>query len=261
MTRNLFEQQMHHLQDEILELGSTVEQSLLEVVTALRRRDVAAARKIEAHDAVINKKRFAIEEECLTLIATQQPMARDLRVLAAILEVITELERMGDYVKGIAHIITLLGPDPLPPDLLDHFDTMANQATRMLLRSLKAFLAGDAAEAKAIPLDDDEVDKLYNRIYHELVNQMIANPEFDRSRNPPALGCAQPGTLRRPGDQHLRTDALHRHRRADGNFLHGGRSRIISVLFHGSCRPSSFRSNEWECKASSRIFFVNRRGL
>lgn len=177
MTRNLFEQQLHHLQDDILELGSSVEQSLIEVVAALRRRDLAAARKIEAHDAVINKKRFAIEEACLTLIATQQPMARDLRILAAILEVITELERMGDYVKGIAHIITLLGPEPLPPDLLDHFDTMASQATRMLLRSLQAFLAGDAVAAKAIPRDDDEVDKLYNQIYRELVNQMIANPD------------------------------------------------------------------------------------
>jgi phosphate transport system protein len=177
MTRNLFEQQLHRLQDEILELGNSVVQSVQEVVIALRRRDLAAARKIEAHDQVINKKRFAIEESCLTLIATQQPMARDLRILAAILEVITELERMGDYVKGIAHIITLLGPDPLPPDLLDHFDTMSAHATQMLHHSLEAFLAGDAAAAKSIPKEDDEVDKLYNLIYRELVNQMIAHPD------------------------------------------------------------------------------------
>jgi phosphate transport system protein len=177
MTRNVFEQQMHRLQDDILKLGGAVEQSLLEVVAALRRRDLVAARKIVARDEVINKKRFTIEESCLTLIATQQPMARDLRILAAILEVITELERMGDYVKGIGHIITLLGPEPLPPDLLDHFDTMAALATRMLRRSLEAFLAGDAQTAKAIPRDDDEVDKLYNQVYRELVNQMIANPD------------------------------------------------------------------------------------
>jgi phosphate transport system protein len=177
MTRNLFEQQLHRLQDEILELGSSVDKSLLEVVVALRRRDLAAARRLEAHDDVVNKKRFAIEEDCLTLIATQQPMARDLRILAAILEVITELERMGDYVKGIAHIITMLGPDPLPPDLLDHFDSMASKSTKMLRRSLDAFIAGDAKAAKAIPNGDDEVDKLYNTIYRELINQMIANPD------------------------------------------------------------------------------------
>jgi phosphate transport system protein len=177
MTRNLFEQQLHRLQDEILELGSSVDQSLMEAVVALRRRDLASARRLEAHDEIINKKRFAIEEDCLTLIATQQPMARDLRILAAILEVITELERMGDYVKGIAHIITMLGPEPLPPDLLDHFDAMAARSTEMLRQSLQAFLAGDAKAAKAIPAGDDEVDKLYNLIYRELVRQMIANPE------------------------------------------------------------------------------------
>jgi len=177
MTRNLFEQQLHRLQDEILELGSSVDKSLLEVVVALRRRDLAAARRLEAHDEIINKKRFAIEEDCLTLIATQQPMARDLRILAAILEVITELERMGDYVKGIGHIITMLGPEPLPPDLLDHFDSMASLSTKMLRRSLDAFIAGDARAAKAIPAGDDEVDKLYNLVYRDLLNQMIANPE------------------------------------------------------------------------------------
>jgi phosphate transport system protein len=177
MTRNLFEQQLHRLQDEILELGSSVDKSLLEAVIALRRRDLATARRLEAHDEVINKKRFAIEEDCLTLIATQQPMARDLRILAAILEVITELERMGDYVKGIAHIVTLLGPEPLPPDLLDHFDAMASHSTKMLRLSLEAFLAGDAKAAKTIPAEDDEVDKLYNEIYRELVQQMIANPD------------------------------------------------------------------------------------
>ena len=177
MTRNLFEQQLHRLQDEILELGSSVDKSLLEVVVALRRRDLAAARRLEAHDEVINRKRFAIEEDCLTLIATQQPMARDLRILAAILEVITELERMGDYVKGIAHIITMLGPEPLTPDILDHFDSMASKSTKMLRRSLDAFLAGDAKAAKEIPSGDDEVDKLYNLVYRDLLNQMIENPE------------------------------------------------------------------------------------
>jgi len=177
MTRNLFEQQLHRLQDEILELGSSVDQSLMEVVVALRRRDLAAARRLEAHDEVINRKRFAIEEDCLTLIATQQPMARDLRILAAILEVITELERMGDYIKGISHIITMLGPKPLPPDLLDLFDEMVAQGNKMLQRSLEAFIAGDVEAAKAIPAGDDEVDKLYNMVYRELVKQMIADPE------------------------------------------------------------------------------------
>jgi phosphate transport system protein len=177
MTRELLEQRISHLQQEVLHLGITVEQSVLDVVAALRRRDTAVARRIEAQDREINEHRFGLEDECLTLIATQQPMARDLRLLAAVLEIITELERMGDYAKGIAHIILMLGPEPLPPDLLDHFDKMASIATRMLHKALEAFVAGDDQAARTIPDQDDEVDSLYNLVYRELVAQMIRNPE------------------------------------------------------------------------------------
>jgi phosphate transport system protein len=177
MTRELLEQRISHLQQEVLHLGITVEQSILDVVAALRRRDTAVARRIEAQDREINEHRFGLEDECLTLIATQQPMARDLRLLAAVLEIITELERMGDYAKGIAHIILMLGPEPLPPDLLDHFDKMATAATKMLRKALEAFVAGDDKTARTIPAQDDVVDNLYNLVYRELVAQMIRNPE------------------------------------------------------------------------------------
>lgn len=176
MTRELLERRIHHLQDEVLVLGSMVEQSILDAVSALRSRDVASAQRIVARDRIINERRFVIEDASLTLMATQQPMARDLRILAAILEVITELERMGDYAKGIAHIVTLLEPDPIPPDLLDQFDAMTAKANRMLHRALEAFIAGDEQAARAIPPADDEVDRLYVLIYRNLVARMIANP-------------------------------------------------------------------------------------
>jgi phosphate transport system protein len=177
MTREILERRLHHLQDEVLNLGSMVEQSAVDAVKALRRLDTASAQKIENRDGYINQRRFAIEEECLILMATQQPMAHDLRLLAAILEVITELERMGDYVKGIAHIISLLGPDPLPPNLPDHFDAMTAKANSMLHRALGAFVDNNDKAARAIPTEDDEVDRLYNVIYHELVQQMISDPQ------------------------------------------------------------------------------------
>jgi phosphate transport system protein len=176
MTREILERRLHHLQDEVLNLGSMVEQSAVDAVTALRRLDVASAQTIEARDGIINQRRFAIEEECLTMMATQQPMAHDLRLLAAILEVITELERMGDYVKGIAHIIPLLGTDPLPAALLEHFVSMVVQANSMLHRALGAFVSGDDKTSRVIPSEDDGVDRLYNVIYHELVQRMIADP-------------------------------------------------------------------------------------
>jgi phosphate transport system protein len=177
MTRELLEQRLHQLEEDVLALGSMVEQAALDVMKALRKRDTAAARKLIANDSIINRRRFAIEEDCLAVIATQQPAAHDLRMIAAVFEVITELERMGDYVKGIAHIITMLGPEPLPPDLLDHFDTMSTRATAMLHRALGAFTSGDAKLAREIPSDDDEVDRLYNQIYRDLLSQMIANPD------------------------------------------------------------------------------------
>jgi phosphate transport system protein len=177
MTREVLERRLHHLQDEVLNLGSMVEQSAVDSVSALRRLDVSAARKVETRDDFINRRRFAIEEECLVMMATQQPMAHDLRLLAAILEVITELERMGDYVKGIAHITPLLGPDPLPPAPLEHFVAMVIQANSMLHRALSAFVSGDDKTARAIPIEDDQVDQLYNQIYHELIQRMISNPQ------------------------------------------------------------------------------------
>jgi phosphate transport system protein len=177
MTREIFERKLHHLEDEVLSIGSMVETAFTNVIGTLRSRNLDDAHKIEASDSKINERRFAVEEECITLMATQQPMARDLRILAAILEVITELERMGDYAKGIAHIITMLGPDPIPPDLLDDFDAMGVRAVSMLHRALIAFVAIDEKAARTIPADDDAVDKLYNQIYRALLGLMAAKSE------------------------------------------------------------------------------------
>jgi phosphate transport system protein len=177
MTRALLDQRLRQLVDEVLLLGSMVEQSAVDSVDALRFRDAAWAKKIEGRDRLINDHRFAIERECLELIATQQPMAHDLRILAAALEVITEIERMGDYIKGIAHVIPQLNPEPLPRDLPERFDAMAERANGMLRRALAAFAAGDERKARAIPSEDDEVDRLYGEVYHELVDGLTAHPE------------------------------------------------------------------------------------
>ena len=109
MLRKTFENEIQHLKDEIILMGSMVEQSLLDSVAALKKRDVEASREIVQRDNIVNEKRFHLENEVMIIIATQQPMARDLRVLASILEVISELERMGDYAKGIGVINVRMG--------------------------------------------------------------------------------------------------------------------------------------------------------
>lgn len=176
MPRETLDRQIHHLQDEVLLLGSMVEQTMLESVDALKRRDIQTSKRIFASDRLINEKRYAIENAILILIATQQPMARDLRLMAAILEVIIELERMGDYAKGIAKVNLRLEDTVLPINLQD-FSTMAQKAVDMLHRALGAFIAENPQQAHEIPGEDDEVDEMYNQIYKKIVAAMMANPE------------------------------------------------------------------------------------
>ena len=175
MPRETFERELQRLQDEILALGSMVEQAIAESVEVLRRRDMEGSRRLIAQDRQINEKRFAIEGDTLVLIATQQPMAGDLRTLAAVLEIATELERIGDYAKGIAKINLLIGEGPLLKPLVD-IPLMAEKALSMLHRALDAFVRQDVALARAIPAEDDQVDALYNQVHRELLTFIMADP-------------------------------------------------------------------------------------
>lgn len=175
--RGTFDRHLKDLLNEVLVLGSMVEQAVLDSVAALKRRDRRAAETIYANDQRINEKRYAIENESLTLIATQQPMARDLRVLAAVLEIITELERIGDYAKGISRINIMLAEDPLTGAPLAELQMMADRGLDMLHRALSAFIERDATAARAISAEDDQVDQLYRQIYQEMIAQVIREPQ------------------------------------------------------------------------------------
>jgi phosphate transport system protein len=172
--RKTFEMEIQQLKDELLLMGSMVEQQLLDAVDALKRRDVEASRRIYAADGKINSKRFGIEEQVMILIATQQPMAHDLRLLASILEVSAEPERIGDYAKGIAKINMRMGEDALLKPLID-IPRMAQKASDILHRALTAFYNEDMETARAIPAEDDEVDALYSQVYHELISFIVAD--------------------------------------------------------------------------------------
>jgi phosphate transport system protein len=171
--RERFDRYLQNLLDQVLVLGNMVEQAVAQSLAALQQRDHIAARRVYAGDQHINEKRYAIENECVTLIATQQPMARDVRFLAASLEIITELERIGDYAKGIAKITLLLSDEPDDPSISSHLNHMAELGLSMLRRGLDAFVAGDVESARSIPAQDDAVDNLYNRIYQELTRRMM----------------------------------------------------------------------------------------
>lgn len=175
MLRKAFDEELQRLQDEVLVLGGMVEEALIGSVEILSRRDLDGARQLIAADRQINEKRFAIESDALTLIATQQPMAGDLRTLAAVLEIITELERMGDYAKGIARINLMMGEEPFIKPPVD-IPRMAEEARDMLHQALEAFVQRDVDMARSIPQRDDDVDALYNQVYRELLTHIMADP-------------------------------------------------------------------------------------
>ena len=176
MIRKTFEHEMQQVKDEILVLGSMVETAIIGSVETLKKRDINEAKKILDADKNINKKRFDIESQLMILIATQQPMAHDLRLLASSMEIISELERMGDYAKGIANINIRMGDQPLLKPLID-VPRMAQKDVDMLHRALTAFIEEDVETARAIPIEDDEVDALYNQVYRELMTFVIADPK------------------------------------------------------------------------------------
>lgn len=176
MTREHLDNLINDLKDDIIVLESMVRRATLDAVDAMMTNNTELSAQVYDNDRLINKKRFEIENECLIIIATQQPMARDLRILASVLEIVTELERIGDYAKGIAKITRHIGAQPVLPAAQD-LPEMARIAAGMMQRAVKAFAEGDAETARDIPNSDDKVDQLFNQVYRGLVEHMINNAD------------------------------------------------------------------------------------
>ncbi len=181
--RESFEKHIKGLNENVVAMCEMVAAATSQSVKALEARDVKEAEQIIKDDLLINKKRWQIEEECINLIALQQPVASDLREIIAVLNVITELERMGDYAEGIARIVIMLGSEPLIRPLV-FIPKMAEKTVDMLRRSIQAFVRRDADIAKAICNEDDEVDKLYDQAYHDLLMRMVKDPTLISKATP-----------------------------------------------------------------------------
>ncbi|MGO9020130.1 MAG: phosphate signaling complex protein PhoU [Syntrophobacteraceae bacterium] len=167
--------ELERLQDELIDLGAMVERSIIESVEILKTSQIEAAHRLIAADSEINRRRYAIEWETLVLIARQQPMAKDLRTLAAILEIACELERIGDYAKGIAKITVQLGSQPLVKPLVD-IPRMAALSADMLHRALLSFVDRDVETARSIFAEDRQIDDLYDQVYRELMTYALSDP-------------------------------------------------------------------------------------
>lgn len=173
--RTTFHKRLREVQDDILAMGSMVEKAIDRAMEALKERKVTMAHQIIADDLKINEKRFDIEEKCIQLIATQQPMAGDLRNIICMLNIIAELERIGDHAEGTAKIVVMIGDEPPLKPLID-LPRMAEKTINMLHRSLDAFINHDADAARQIMTEDDEVDNLYEQVFRELLTFMAEDP-------------------------------------------------------------------------------------
>ncbi|MDA0734953.1 MAG: phosphate signaling complex protein PhoU [Chloroflexi bacterium] len=175
MVRADFDRNLKTLQDDLISLGSMVEKAVTKSLIGLKNRDLQLSRQVVEEDDYIDQQRYQLEEQCIDLIATQQPIAIDLRTLMAVLHIATELERMGDYAEGIAKISIMMGDEPPLKPLID-IPRMAEKATTMLQHSLDALVNRDEAAALEVRNADDEVDDLYEQIYRELLTYMIDDP-------------------------------------------------------------------------------------
>jgi len=167
--------ELERLQDELMALGAIVERTIIESVEVLKERKMEEAKRLIEADSEINRKRYSIEWDSLVLIARQQPMAKNLRNVAAILEIVSELERIADYAKGIAKISIRIGSKPLIKPLVD-IPRMATLASDMLHGALVSFIDRDVEAARSIPAQDRQIDNLYDQIYRELMTYVLSDP-------------------------------------------------------------------------------------
>lgn len=175
-TRASFQEHLREVEEDVLKMGKMVVKAIDRSIEALQKRDLTLAHQIIADDAHINEQRFGIEDRCIGLIATQQPVASDLRIIVAVLSIITELERIGDYAEGIAKIVIMIGDEaPLKP-LID-IPRMAEITLEMINTSLQSFVTRDVELAKKSISLDGVVDGLYDQVFRELLTFMMVDPK------------------------------------------------------------------------------------
>lgn len=176
-TRAMFDHQFDDLRQNLVHMGNQVGAAIEFSINALVKRDTALAQKIIADDAAINNSRYQIQEACLALIATQQPAASDLREIVAVLYLVVEMERMGDYAAGIAKTVILMSEEPLLKTL-KKIPRMGEIGGSMLADSLQAFIQKDPKWAQEIAARDTEIDDLYTEVFHRLIKIMAKEPEM-----------------------------------------------------------------------------------
>ena len=175
-TRTAFHSHLQEVEKDVMTMGDMVAKAIERSIEALQKRDLTLAHQIIGDDVQINKQRFSIEDKCIGLIATQQPMASDLRIIVAVLSIVTELERIGDYAEGIAKIVIMIGDEsPLKP-LID-IPRMGEITLEMINKALQSFINRDVELAMKVVSLDNVIDGLYDQVFRELLTFMMVDPK------------------------------------------------------------------------------------
>jgi len=173
-TGTAFQEKMREIEEDVLKMGDTVTKAIERSTEALKKRDLNSAHQIIADDAQINRQRFNVEEKCVRLIAAQRPLEADLRIAVAVLNIVTELERIGDYAEGIAKIVIMIGDEPPLKPLID-IPRMGEITRDMIQKSLQSFVARDVELATRVVSLDNIVDSLYDQVFRELLTFMMVD--------------------------------------------------------------------------------------
>jgi phosphate transport system protein len=178
--RERFQRKLDELRDEILKMGSRVEDELKLALNAVEQLDTGLARQVYEADVVVNAIRFAIEEKCFELIVTQQPTARDLRAIVAVMNMIIDLERMGDQAKGIAKVIPHIIKHPSPAGQFPELRQMGSMVSSMLRQGMTAFTSRNEELARLVLGQDDQVDQLFSQVFSQIMKKMAETEQPEK---------------------------------------------------------------------------------
>ncbi len=173
--RTKFDEQLHMLNQEMMHMGSMIEERIQKAIEALIGQNCGLAKEIMDGDAEVDREQKKIESTCFNLLMQQQPVARDLRVISAAMKMVTDMERIGDHAADISEMTIMMSKEPYVSDLSD-IKKMASETVLMLIRSIEAYVEKDMLKAQSVIDHDDIVDDLFNKNKQELIELIQKNP-------------------------------------------------------------------------------------
>lgn len=174
--RTKFDEQLNMLNQEMMHMGSMIEESIQKAIEALLHQDVELAKRIMSGDEEIDREQKRIEHVCFNLLMQQQPVAKDLRTISAAMKMVTDMERIGDHAADICEMTLMMSGQPYDQNP-DHINQMASETVLMLIRSIEAYVEKDIEKAQKVIAHDDVIDDLFDEVKQDLIELIREKPD------------------------------------------------------------------------------------